>query len=169
MLVASEAHAMKEDNSIYRDKPPIIWWLLIKCKNLNSLQFSFADKPNLPDLPRRRVDLLQREPAGIIQPAASINFKTKQKPPLFLLLVCCFKTNFCQNRHIASLVFLPHTGECYSVSRAFPIHLSIWQIPSVCKIDGKTFLNSTFFCKFFNFSWLFGGGKISFLHQIQIS
>ena len=79
--------------------------------------------------------------------------RRSRKKPTFLLPVCCFKTNFCQNRHIASLVFLPHTGECYSVSRASPIHLSIWQIPAVCKIDGKTFLNSTFFCcKFINFS-----------------
>ena len=64
-------------------KPTIISLLLIRCKIPNSPSFSFADKPNLPDLPRRRVYLLQREPAGIIQPAASINFETKKKnPPL---------------------------------------------------------------------------------------
>ena len=122
--------------------------LLTVFSNVFSLRFSFADKPNLPDMPRGRLNLLQRDPAGIIQPTASINFKTKQKNP-FLLLVCCFKTNFCQNRHIASLVFLPHTGKCNSVSRAFPIHLSIWQIPAVCKIDSKPFW-AQLFGKFFS-------------------
>ena len=89
--------------------------------------FHSSDKPNVSDLPRGRLDLLQRDPAGI-KPPIGIDFKTKQKKNPFLLLVSCFKPNFCQNRHIASLVFLPHThtGKCYSVPRAFSIDRSIY-------------------------------------------
>ena len=89
--------------------------------------FHSSDKPNVSDLPRGRLDLLQRDPAGI-KPPIGIDFKTKQKKNPFLLLVSCFKPNFCQNRHIASLVFLPHThtGKCNSVPRAFSIDRSIY-------------------------------------------
>jgi hypothetical protein len=90
-----------------------------------------------------------------------------EKEP-FLLFVSCFKPNFCQNRHIASLVFLPHTGKCYSVSRAFPIDPSIY--PPVCKVgrhthqqQQETFLMST------SLQISLVIGRISFLHQILIS
>ena len=124
----------------------------------------------MSDLPRGRLDLLQRDPAGI-KPPIGIDFKTKQKKNPFLLLVSCFKPNFCQNRHIASLVFLPHTHTLVSVllyqGHFLSTYLrSIWQIPSdVCRIgrqQQQTFLKSTSL----QISLFFG--KISFLHQIQI-